>query len=65
MFGLLLLQIYCFFSIQRPTPHEFMAFFTKNHHKWVASLPSQVNIRPTLTLLYVDFATTLTSSKHF
>jgi len=40
MFGLLLLQIYCFFSIQRPTPHEFMAFFTKNHHKWVAPLPS-------------------------
>ena len=50
MFGLLLLQMYCFFSIQRPTLHDFMAFFTKNHHKWVASLPSQVNIRPTLTL---------------
>lgn len=65
MFGLLLLQIYCFFSIQRPTPHEFMAFFTKNHHKWVAPLPSQVNIRPTLTLLYLDFVTIFASLKHF
>lgn len=65
MFGSLLLQIYCFFSIQRPTPHEFMAFFTKNHHKWVAPLPSLVNIRPTLTLLYLNFITTFTTPKHF